>query len=85
MIDRTGPVAPYRQVSNEIAARIGAGDLAPRQRIPTETELCKEFGVSRGTARNATAALRDLGLVVTVPHRGTFVAQHGEQGAEPAD
>ena len=75
VVDRSSRVWPYRQIADDIAARIAARDLAPEQPIPSETELCTVFGVARGTARHAVAALRDLGLVVTVPQRGTFVAR----------
>ena len=78
MVDRSSRVWPYRQIADDIAARIAARDLGPEQPIPSESQLCADFGVARGTARHAVAALRDLGLVVTVPQRGTFVARQGE-------
>lgn len=31
------------------------------------------FGVARDTARRAAQALREAGLVVTIPQRGTYV------------
>ena len=35
------------------------------------------FGVARDTARRAVQVLRDEGLVVTVPQRGTYVIERG--------
>jgi GntR family transcriptional regulator len=35
------------------------------------------FEVSRDTARRAVALLREEGLVVTVPQRGTYVTGRG--------
>ncbi|MGN6175829.1 MAG: GntR family transcriptional regulator [Streptosporangiaceae bacterium] len=35
------------------------------------------FGVARDTARRAVQVLRDEGLVVTVPQRGTYVTPGG--------
>lgn len=82
MVDRSrGPVWPYRQIADDIAARIAARELAPEQAIPSESELCSAFGVARGTARHAVAVLRDLGLVITVPQRGTFVARQDDGGS----
>ena len=46
------------------------GDQAP---LPSEKDLVGLFGVARDTTRRAIALLRDEGLVVTVPQRGTYV------------
>jgi GntR family transcriptional regulator len=49
--------------------------LAPGDPLPSDAELCEEFGVSRMTARNAVAPLVQAGIVQRIPGRGTFVAQ----------
>ena len=72
-IDHEGPEPPYRQLAAIVAARIESGQLAPGRPIPSETQLCQEFGVSRGTARKAVRVLREDGLVFTVRGRGTYV------------
>lgn len=74
-IDPTGPEPPYRQIAGDIRAAIESGELAPGQRIPTETELIEAYEVARTTVRRAVALLREDGLVVTVPQRGTYVAR----------
>jgi GntR family transcriptional regulator len=63
----------YVQMARHIEARIKAGELPTGSRLPAERDLCEEYGVSIGTVRRATALLRDRGLVVTVPVKGTFV------------
>lgn len=63
----------YLQIADLIAAQITAGELLPGRRIPTETDIQQVYGVARATARRAVAALRDRGLVYTVPQRGTYV------------
>ncbi len=48
--------------------------LKPGDLLPTETELCGRFGVSRGTVRRAFDDLERDGLVSRQSGRGTFVA-----------
>ena len=76
---------PYRQIAAIIKRGILSGQYPPDTRIPTETELVETYEVARSTARRAVAALREEGLVYTVPARGTYVAQlDGRTGKSPA-
>ncbi|MBV9025295.1 MAG: winged helix-turn-helix transcriptional regulator [Streptomycetaceae bacterium] len=64
----------YEQVADLIAADIASGRLPKGARLPNERDLGKEYGgVAPGTARRAVRELRERGLVVTLPNRGTFV------------
>ena len=72
MIDPTGPVAPYRQIAEIIRGRIAAGELPKGSRI-TESEITEAYEVARNTARRALSVLRDEGLIMTVPQRGSYV------------
>ncbi|WP_435583200.1 winged helix-turn-helix domain-containing protein [Amycolatopsis thermoflava] len=63
----------YEQLADHLARLIAAGQLKPNTPLPAERRLAAEYGVSLGTARHATSILRDLGLVVTVRSKGTFV------------
>ncbi|MEU4578913.1 GntR family transcriptional regulator [Nonomuraea sp. NPDC023979] len=75
MIDREGPVPPYRQVANALRARIESGEIPPGRRIPSLVELEAEFPVARDTLRKAVKVLRDEGLVETVSGMGVYVVQ----------
>jgi GntR family transcriptional regulator len=74
-INPRAPDPPYRQIANWLRARIEAGKFAPDVPLPSEKELQEMFEVARDTARRAIAVLRDEGLVVTVPQRGTYVVR----------
>ncbi len=63
----------YREIEATLRARIA--QLRPGQRLPSDADLCAEFGVSRMTARHAMAQLAEEGLVRRDPGRGTFVAE----------
>ncbi|WP_320778782.1 winged helix-turn-helix domain-containing protein [Streptomyces sp. CRN 30] len=75
------------QMADHIAERIAKGELRPGARLPGERDLAAEYGVANLTARRATRELRERGLVVTLPAKGTFVAYPQEEGdaAAPAE
>ena len=71
---------PYRQIAAWLRTRIEAGEFEPDiDPLPSESWLVGAFGVARDTARRAIEALRDEGLVYTVPQRGTYVTPGTER------
>src|SRR6266508_3955185 len=64
----------YAQLVRLLRTQISAGEFKPGDSLATEGEICKAYGVSRITAREALRLLSDEGLIVRRPGRGTFVA-----------
>lgn len=65
----------YMQLRETLAAEIDAGDHPVGARFPTDLELCRRFGVSRHTVREALRTLQDQGRLVRQRGSGTVVAE----------
>ena len=80
----TVPAIPMssEQIVEDLTARITAGEWAPGQQLPTYNELAKLYSVGFGTIARVILILRERGVVVGVPGRGTFVAggSTGDEG-----
>ncbi len=63
----------YLQLAQTLLNEISAGRYPVGAHLPTEFELCEQFGVSRSTAREAVKRLVQLGLVARQPRVGTTV------------
>jgi GntR family transcriptional regulator len=74
-VDHRDPTPLYQQLAAILREQIKSGTLGPGAPIPSETDLQQVHEVSRVTARRAVGVLRDEGLVVTLPQRGSFVAE----------
>ena len=64
----------YRQIADQIAALIDAGEYKPGQRLPPERDLAKQLGVSRPSVREALIALEVEGYVEVRMGSGVYVA-----------
>jgi DNA-binding FadR family transcriptional regulator len=64
--------APHR-VAHQLIERINSGAYNPGSRLPTETELLREFPVSRGALREALTILQCLGLIDPRRRGGTKI------------
>ncbi|MET7450820.1 winged helix-turn-helix domain-containing protein [Streptomyces sp. NPDC005574] len=55
-----------QEIADSLRERIRVGDLRAGDRLPTQAELAEEFGVERGTVRQALRALQEDGLLSNV-------------------
>ncbi|WP_330347520.1 GntR family transcriptional regulator [Streptomyces sp. NBC_00582] len=69
------PKPAYQQLADDIRRRILDGDLQAGDKLPTEVELMKDYGVSRIVVRNGVQALVSEGLVSTHRGKGMFVRE----------
>ena len=63
----------YAQVARDLVAAISSGRFPVGSLLPTEFELCDQYGASRNTIRTALRELQDLGFVSRKKKAGTRV------------
>jgi DNA-binding GntR family transcriptional regulator len=63
----------YRQLARILRDQIRSGELRAGATVGSEASLSQRFGVGRDAVRDALAALRSEGLVITERGMGTFV------------
>ena len=73
------PVPLYHQLATSLSAAIAGGHFKPGDRLPSEPELARRFGVTRPTVRQATRLLAERRLVEAKRGSGTFVRTPHEQ------
>lgn len=74
-ISRTRAIPLHVQIRRAIQAEVESGQLAPGDRLPTEHEYARLFGVSVAPVRQALLDLASTGLINRIKGRGTFVAE----------
>jgi len=76
-IERASPVPYYEQLFDILRDRISSGEFRPDERLPSELELCRDFGLSRATVRQTMSRLESDGFAYRVPRRGVFASAPG--------
>jgi GntR family transcriptional repressor for pyruvate dehydrogenase complex len=88
---KTKILAEFTQVSRvllsdhiveQIADLISRGVLKPGDRIPSEGQLCRQFGVGRSSVGEALRSLSTMGVLESRMGRGTFVREDSERFME---
>lgn len=70
----------YAQVSDTLQHRIASGLYPVGALLPTELDLCQEFGISRHTVREALRRLTEAGLVQRRQGSGSQVISASPRG-----
>ena len=80
---RKGGIPLYYQIMRNLKEQIVSGKLGPGDRMPSEAEHTRRFGVSRVVIRQALRILEEQGLIVRVKGKGTFVSEAVAEDAAP--
>lgn len=65
----------YRQIADDLADRIRAGEYPPGSKLPTLRELAELYDVSFSSIQRSVGLLVDRGVVRGEMGRGLFVAE----------
>jgi DNA-binding GntR family transcriptional regulator len=71
------------EIRHALREQILSGELAPGERL-TEQGIAEQMGTSAGPVREAFAKLAAEGLLISLPHRGTFVSSVSTEEARAA-
>src|SRR5574343_1486209 len=70
----TAPQPLYAQLRDHLRAAILGGRLRAHDKLPSESGLALQHGVSRITVRQALGALQNEGLITRLQGKGAYVA-----------
>ena len=68
-----GPIPLWFQIAERLRAAVSNGDFVPGDRLPSEAELNRLYGVSRTTARAALDRLEHEGLIARRSGKGSIL------------
>ena len=83
-IDYKSGLPIYEQVYNGILRLASLGVLQPGSQLPSVRSVASEAGVNPNTVQKAYAMLERDGIIVSVPGRGSFLAEQAELAEKSA-
>lgn len=72
---KPAPMPLFARIAREIRERILDETFSAHDRLPSEAELTRQYGVSRVTVRQALSVLEKDGLIFKINGKGTFVSK----------
>ena len=73
------PVPKYYRLKMDIINKINGGIWTDHAKLPSENELCKQYGVSRITVRKTLDELVTSKYIYKIQGKGTYVAPHAQR------
>ncbi len=73
-VRRSSPIPMFEQIEAFLREAITGGSLKAHDPLPSESQLAKQWGVSRATAQKAMDHLERDGLIYRRQGKGTYVA-----------
>lgn len=74
-IDYKSRLPVYEQIKNQLMTLIQLGVLKPDQQLPSIRSLSSETGVNVNTVKRAIQDLEEMGVIYSVPGKGSFVSE----------
>ncbi len=78
IMNKPNRISKIQMLHMELTKAIRDGELRPGDKLPTESQLCSTYSVSRITVRSALSLLVNEGLLFSQQGKGTFVLDHTE-------
>ncbi len=75
MLNKSSSTPLHIQLADLFRDQVSRKSLHPHDRLPSEREICEQFGISRITVRKAISTLAQEGLVYSTIGKGTYVAE----------
>ena len=72
----------YEQLIDNVTKSVLCGTLAPGEQMPSVRALAVELAVNPNTIQKAYAELERLGIICSMPGRGSFIADNVRALAE---
>lgn len=79
MADTDRFIPKYYQLKEYLKDLIQSGSILPKQKLPSESELVRQFKMSRHTVRHAFGELENEGWIYREQGKGTFCAYRGSK------
>ncbi|MDR3575281.1 MAG: FadR/GntR family transcriptional regulator [Anaerolineaceae bacterium] len=84
-LQKLAPVRIFEQAVEQIRSLISSGALAVGEKLPTEQELSRQFGVSRSSVREALRVLEAEGSIEIRRGSGAFISTRLAQRSPRGD
>ncbi len=75
-IDYKSRLPVYEQIKNQLMTLIQVGILKTDQQLPSIRSLSSETGVNVNTVKRAIQDLEEMGVIYSVPGKGSFVSEN---------